>query len=214
MNFAQNLNIGSRLVIMSAFAFGLIEAVKQYDIGNYKDDDDVYSLLILSAFIVLFTLKSSLDDHKYFGEVFQDKLTSRYIGLILAFFSWIFFTIGTYFIYFPIRSAESLGISLLISTAWIAVHLYEITKDKDRRISEVTVSLVRQKWAFINCLYVIAIAAYSGWLSFMLEPYKWWLLAPLLLILLYDMCMSWSHYLSSTTEAPKESKDGNRISRN
>ncbi|HEX4293448.1 MAG TPA: hypothetical protein VHZ29_04885 [Rhizomicrobium sp.] len=84
------------------------------------------AILLLWMFIILLKVKFWIDDNRYFGEDAQEKLGIRIFAFALAAFSMIFSSLAGLQIEMPNRSAELEIIGILISTAWIAVHLIEI----------------------------------------------------------------------------------------
>src|ERR1700751_6295220 len=49
-------------------------------------------MLLLALFIVVYKVKSTLDDHKHFGEDKQDEIKSfpQHFGFLFGIFTWIF----------------------------------------------------------------------------------------------------------------------------
>lgn len=121
-----------------------------------------WSLFSLWLFIVLLKIKFWLDDHSHFGEPAQDKKNLRIVGFVLAALSMVAFSIAGLLIATPDSAAQWLIVAILISTAWIAVHLMELTLLKKKSSEEVVTSLLRQKWVLFNVLYCLGLLVYIG----------------------------------------------------
>ena len=180
MNLFQAANGAATFLILSALVAGL---AKRFDtvIGSPVDYLLAHTeILYLGLFIVVFRIKTLLDDHRHFAELRQDKSVFRYIGFVLAIISWIFWALAAYLLTSSLRASELMAVSLLISTLWIAVHVIEILIDKDRRENELLTSVVREKWVLVNVGYMLCLVAYVGWFRPVIAPGA---RAPLLLLL-------------------------------
>jgi hypothetical protein len=161
MNLYQIFNNTATFFIYAALVGGAVKALSDEEL-------DVWSLftihldgLLLFLFIALFNIKSTLDDYKYFGESFiKDEVWERNIGLVLAIFHWLFMALAAALVYDPKRCAELLFVSLVFSTIWICFHLIEIWHYKERPKSQKLISLMRQKWFFINIVYLMLLSLY------------------------------------------------------
>lgn len=96
MNLFQVANGGATFLILSALVSGLAQAIAKLEGDPLAYLLTNHSILCLGAFIVVFRIKTLLDDHKHFGEPHQGTNTFRYIGFILAVISWIFWAIAAY----------------------------------------------------------------------------------------------------------------------
>lgn len=190
MNIFQAANGAATFLILGALVPGIARHLETID-GSPVD----YLLanrpiVLLGLFIVLFRIKTLLDDHKHFGEAYQDTNVFRYAGFMLAILSWIFWGLAAYLLPSTIRSSELMAVSILLSTSWVAVHVIEILVDKNRREKEAVTSLLREKWIVINVLYMLSLVGHVGWfrpviVSGASEP-----LVVLLLVLAYDILTS------------------------
>lgn len=190
MNFFQAANGGATLFILGAVATGIARHLEVE-----ADSPDHFlrlhpAIILLGLFIVVFRIKTSLDDHKHFGEEHQDQNLFRYAGFILAILSWLFWGIAAYLLYYTERSSEMMATSILISTMWILVHVIEMLSDPKRRKKEILTSLMRQKWALTNILYALCLVAHSGWFTPWLRVGSARPLWILLVLLMYDIVTS------------------------
>lgn len=179
MNLFQSANVGATFMILGALVAGL---AKFFD--NLPTPPIDYLLankqvLYLGLFIVLFRVKTFIDDHKHFQEPLQGKNAFRYIGFMLAIISWVFWGMAAYLLVNTQRSSEIMATSILISTLWISVHVIEILVDKERRNKEILTSLIREKWVLINIFYMLLLVAHTGWFLPVIQPGP----MPLLLLL-------------------------------
>jgi hypothetical protein len=163
VNMFQSANGAATFLILSAIVGGL---AKRFD--GMEDDPFTYlyshlAIIYLGLFLVVFRVKMFLDDHRHFGEQFQDKVKYRYVGFVLAVLSWLFWGLAAYLLTNPLRSSELMAAAILISTLWVGVHLIEIATDSSRRNLETLVSLIREKWILINIGYVLCLGAFLGW---------------------------------------------------
>ncbi|MDF2365634.1 hypothetical protein [Sneathiella sp.] len=165
MNIFQAANGGATFLVVGAVGFGITGATKNIDISIFHYLKDSPSILLLMIFILLFKIKTAFDDHKHFGDAYQHKTFFRYIGFILAIFSWLLMAQAGWSIGQPIRSAEWLIYSILVSTLWIFVHLFEIWVDKGRPSTEAIVKHLRQKWVLINIVYISCLLVFLGYLA-------------------------------------------------
>lgn len=170
MNLFQAANGAATFLIFSALVAGMARHFEAAKAEPFEEIAAHREMLLLGLFIVVFRIKTLIDDHRHFAEVVQDKLMARYIGFILAAGSWIFWGFAAYLLPYTIRSAKMMGTSLLISTAWIVVHVYEIMIDRERRNKEVITSLMREKWVMINLFYMTCLVAFVGWFEPVVQP--------------------------------------------
>lgn len=190
MNLFQAANGAATFLILSALVAGLAK-----HLDSVQDDPIRYFLLhkeviYLGLFIVIFRIKTLLDDHRHFAESYQDKSALRYVGFILAVLSWLFWGLGAYLLTSTDRSSELMATSILISTLWIVVHVIEILIDKERRNKEVVTSVMREKWVLINIGYMFCLVAYLGWFRPIIEHGNRAALLVLLLLLAFDVLTS------------------------
>jgi drug/metabolite transporter (DMT)-like permease len=120
-------------------------------------------VVYLGLFLVVFRIKTLLDDHRHFAEPYQDKTVFRYVGFVLAIISWLFWGLAAYLLPSTVRASELMATSLLISTLWVAVHVIEILVDPERRNKEVLTSVMREKWVLVNVGYMLCLVAHVGW---------------------------------------------------
>jgi hypothetical protein len=191
MNLFQGINSAAMFLILGAVVTGLAKRLL-----DVQDSPTWYLLehreiAYLAIFIIVFRIKTSLDDHKHFGEMHRDQNVFRYIGFVLAILSWIFWALAGYIVASStIRASELLAIGILISTSWVAVHLIEILVDRDRRKNEAGTSLMRQKWVLFNIGYMLCLVGYVGWYRPVIKEGTSAMLLFLLAVLLVDMLVS------------------------
>jgi hypothetical protein len=190
MNLFQGANASATFLILSAVVAGIAQGI-----SKVQEDPFTYllsnpSMLYLAGFIVVFRIKTLLDDHKHFGEPHQGTNTFRYIGFILAVLSWLFWAIAAYLIPTTVRSSELMATSIGISTLWIAVHVIEILVDRQRRNTEVLTSVMREKWVLVNIAYMLCLFAHIGFFAPLIAPGAPTPLLLLLGILLFDILTS------------------------
>lgn len=193
MNIFQSINIGATFLVIGALLAGVGLHLRTIEGSPVSFLLANYHIVLVFLFILLFKLKTAFDDHKHFGEPHQFDSTLRYIGIILALLSWVVLGWAGYSVATPVRSSELIGISLIVSTAWVAVHIFEILIDKERRNKEIVISLIREKWVIINLIYLLCIITYLGWLSPVFPPEGSLALWALLGVLLYDLVTSRSY---------------------
>ena len=162
MNLFQGANSAATFLILSALVAGLAKTL-----GAAQQDPFQYlfghpEFLYLGLFILIFRVKTFLDDHRHFAEPVQDKTAFRYAGFILAIISWFFWGLAAYLLSTPEWASELMAASLLVSTMWIAVHVVEIFVDPERRNTEAFTAVIREKWVFLNCGYILCLIAYVG----------------------------------------------------
>jgi hypothetical protein len=163
LNIFQAANGAATFLILSAIVAGLAKYFDSIRDGPIQDLLNRPEILLLGLFIVVFRIKTLLDDHKHFAESYQDKSAFRYVGFVLAVISWIFWGIGGYLLPSTARASEMMAVSILISTLWVAAHIIEILVDKVRRNTESLTSIMREKWVVINLLYMLLLVAHDGW---------------------------------------------------
>ena len=190
MNLFQAANGAATFLILSALVGGLakrFDSVSEDPMSNLLGHVEV---IYLGLFIVIFRIKTLLDDHKHFGEPYQDNNTFRYIGFVLAIISWIFWGLAAYLLTATIRASELMATSILISTLWVAVHVIEILVDRERRNNEVMTSLVREKWVLVNIGFMLLLVTHVGWFRPVIPVGSKTPLVLLLVLLLYDVMTS------------------------
>lgn len=192
MNRYQGANSALSFIVLAASAAGLSKWITNNSPAGAPVHlfFDHLPLVGLWAFIVSLKIKMWIDDHRHFGEAVQEKLPIRIFGFLLGAFSMIFFALAGYQISDPTSSAELLVIGILISIAWLAVHLIEITMDKKRRISEVATSLMREKWIFINVVYCLLLGGFIGWFTLLLPSGSGIFIVVLFAVLAFDWMTS------------------------
>jgi hypothetical protein len=194
MNLFQAANGAATFLILSAVVAGL---AKRLDSEN--GDPLRYllfehrSIIYLGFFIVVFRIKTLLDDHRHFAELNQDKTTWRYIGFVLAVISWLFWALAGYDLPNTTRAAEFMATSILVSTCWVVVHLIEILLDPARRNSQAIVSIMREKWVLLNIAYILCLVAHVGWFEPLVATGSTSPLGVLLVALLFDILTSRSY---------------------
>ena len=192
MNRYQSANSTLSFAVLAASVAGMSKWIS--DNPSAEDPLRLFyghlSTLALWIFIIALKIKIWIDDHHHFGEAVQEKLPIRIFGFVLAVFSMIFFGLAGYQISAPRDSAELLFVAILISTAWIAVHLVEITVDKVRRMTEVKTSLMREKWVFINVVYCLLLAGFIGWFMPIVPPENLLCILLMFVVLVFDWATS------------------------
>jgi small-conductance mechanosensitive channel len=163
VNLFQAANGAATFLILSALVAGLAKQLDKVEGDLLPYARDHKDLICLGIFIVIFRIKTLLDDHRHFAESYQDKSPLRYVGFILAILSWVLWGLAAYLLPSTLLSAQLMGVSIIISTVWVAVHVVEILLDKERRNKEALTNVMRQKWVMINMAYVLCLAAYVGW---------------------------------------------------
>jgi len=190
VNLFQSVNGGATFLILGAVVTGVGRRLL-----DVQDSPTWYLLehreiAYLAIFIIVFRIKTSLDDHKHFGEKDRDQNAFRYIGFVLAILSWIFWAVAGYIVPSTVHASELLAIGILISTSWVVVHLIEILVDKDRQKNEAATSLMRQKWVLFNIGYMLCLVGYVGWYRPVIKEGTSAMLLVLLAILLIDILAS------------------------
>ena len=201
MNLFQAANGAATFLILSAIVAGL---AKHFDSVPGSPTDDLLAhpeVLYLAIFMIVFRIKTLLDDHKHFAEPQQDKSAARYVGFLLAVVSWVFWGLAAYLLPSTVRSSELMAVSILVSTLWIAVHLIEILIDKERRNAEALTSVMREKWVIVNVLYILLLIAHVGVFRPVVQPGARAPLVLLLALLFFDVLTSRS-FRGVTTPNP------------
>ena len=166
MNSIQSYNLSATIAIILLVPVGLNEAIIASE-NIFVFLSKYHQSLLLASFVVLFKLKSHLDDHDHFAEPVGDKIVSRFIGLVLGTLSWVVLGLGAVDLTNATRAAQFIAASFLVSTVWIVVHMIEMFVGKNA--SEILPSLIRRNhWIFLNILYSICLIGFS--LSFALPP--------------------------------------------
>ena len=190
MNIFQAANGAATFLILSALVGGMakhLDTVQGSVIEHFMQNTPI---LYLGLFIVVFRVKTLLDDHRHFGESYQDKSALRYVGFLLAVLSWLFWALAAYVLSSTIRASELMATSLLILTLWVAVHVIEILVDPARRNKEVLTSVMREKWVLVNVGYMLCLVAHVGWFRPLIVPGASGPLLVLLGLLLFDIFTS------------------------
>jgi len=190
MNLFQAANGAATFLILSALVAGLAKHFDKIEGSLGKYIWGHRPLLYLALFIVLFRIKTFLDDHRHFAESYQDQTVFRYIGFILAILSWVFWGLAAYLLPATSRAAELMAISILISTLWVGVHVIEILVDSERRSKEAVISVMREKWVLVNIGYVLCLVAYLGWFRPLVAEEEPGALLILLALLAFDILTS------------------------
>lgn len=190
MNLFQAANGAATFLILSAIVAGLARYFDTAKKSPLQDSLDRPDIILLGLFIVIFRVKTLLDDHKHFAESYQDKSTFRYVGFLLAVLSWLLWGIAGYLLPNTTRSSELMVASIGVSTLWVAAHVIEILTDKTRRNNEVLTSVIREKWVVINILYMLLLGSHIGWFSPVVKESAIAPLALLLVLLLFDIATS------------------------
>jgi hypothetical protein len=190
MNIFQAANGAATFLILSAIVAGL---AKHFDSVSGSPVDYLLhhlEIVYLGVFIVVFRIKTLLDDHKHFAETYQDKSAFRYIGFVLAIVSWLFWGLAGYLLPSTVRASELMAVSILVSTLWVAVHVIEILVDRERRNKEALTSVMREKWVVVNVIYMLLLVAHVGWFRPIIPSGAKTPLVVLLLLLLFDVLTS------------------------
>jgi len=187
MNIFQRLNAGATFCIISSLIAGLVVPLSSNNDLVIKFFWDNSEISLLSIFILFFRIKIQFDDHKHFGESSQGKNKYRWWGLFIAFLSWVFMTLAGYFIHSPEKASELLFLSILISTAWISVHLVEISKDPEKKVKDEAIAVMREKWVLLNVVYMFCLVSYLGFLSPVIAPNSVHFLVAVVVFLVFDI---------------------------
>ncbi len=190
MNIFQAANAAATFLILSALVAGMAKHLDTVQGSVFEHFLHNAPILYLGLFIVVFRVKTLLDDHRHFGELYQDKSVLRYIGFVLAILSWLFWGLSAYLLWNAVRASELMATSLLISTLWVAVHVIEILVDPARRNKEVLTSMMREKWVLVNVGYMLCLVAYVGWFRPLIDAGASAPLIVLLVLLLFDVLTS------------------------
>ena len=190
MNIFQAANGAATFLILSAIVAGLARYLDAAPGGPIQDLLNRPEIVLLGLFLIVFRIKTLLDDHKHFAESYQDKSSFRYVGFVLAIISWIFWGIAGYLLPSTTRAAEMMAVSILVSTLWVAAHVIEILVDKVRRNTESLTSVMREKWVVINVLYMLLLVTYDGWFRPIVPLGAKTPLALLLVVLVFDVLTS------------------------
>ncbi len=190
MNIFQAINGAATFLILSAVVAGMakhIDTVQGDLLAHFIQNS---AIVYLGLFLVVFRVKTLLDDHRHFGEIYQDKSAFRYVGFVLAILSWLFWGLAAYLLASTVRASELMATSILISTLWVAVHVIEILVDPERRNKEVFTSVMREKWVLLNMGYMLCLVAHVGWFQPLVIKGATAPLLVLLVVLLFDVLTS------------------------
>lgn len=192
MNLFQRSNQSAAFLTIGGFGSGLVFALnaKPEKVAQVLHDPSLY---LLSTFLIVFRIKSFLDDHSHFGEKSQDELYSRYVGFIFAVFSWILYGVAATSISNINLSIRVSIAALAISSIWIVVHMVEIALKKTSQSLKENELLLRMKWFWINAGYILCLGGYLGWTKTYSGCKGWPFLALINLVLAYDMWESKSY---------------------
>lgn len=109
MNLFQRVNITASLAVVGAVGVAYATAI-----ATLKPDQSLLAFsreqanpLLLTVFVLLFKVKTMLDDHQHFGEPRQQRGGYRHVGFLLALFSWFFWILAAYFLFAPLRAQQS-----------------------------------------------------------------------------------------------------------
>ena len=163
MNIFQAANAAATFLILSALVAGIGKHLEGIQSSIFAYFGEHIAIVYLGVFVVVFRVKTLLDDHRHFGESYQDKSIFRYVGFFLAVLSWFFWGLAAYVLEATIRSSELMATSILVATLWVVVHLFEIATDSTRRSKEALTSVIRQKWVLLNVGYILCLVAHVGW---------------------------------------------------
>lgn len=194
MNLFQRVNIAASLAVVAAAGVAYATAIA----GSTQNQSLVTFLtgqahpILLTVFVLLFKIKTMLDDHQHFGEPRQQRGGYRHVGFLFAIFSWFFWILAAYFLFAPLRAAELMIFSIAISTAWIAVHIIELINEK-KRGAELAVALMREKWVLFNVGYILCLGVFLGWIEPVVNASSYWPLVALLVLLATDYLSSKSY---------------------
>lgn len=194
MNIFQAANGAATFLILSAFVAGMakyLDTIKGDLLEHFLQHT---AIIYLGLFVIVFRIKTLLDDHRHFGEIYQDKTGFRYVGFVLAVISWLFWGLAAYLLSSTVRASELMATSILISTLWIAVHVIEILVDPERRNKEVLTSVMREKWVLVNVGYMLCLVAHVGWFRPLILQSATGPLIALLVLLLLDIVTSRSFH--------------------
>ena len=192
MNSFQSFNLSATIAILLLVPVGLHENFNEYSSTVAYLTQNVEAV-VLAAFMVLFKLKSHLDDHQYFGEIEDNKAGAiRYTEFAIGTISWIVFGLAAIDAAEPKRAAELLIVAFLISTLWVFVHLTQMYQLP--RSSEQGSAVKRLSWVLFNIGYVLAL------LGFILSSaeYHWVSLLLLMALLTIDIIFSKSFSSGAT----------------
>lgn len=193
MNMFQRINITASFLVMGALIAAFAQAASSIKGTIHEHLSGSENILLLALFIFLFKVKTMFDDHQHFGEPYQGRDGFRHVGFLLALFSWFFWGLAAYLVFQAEKAAELMIFSIGISTLWVVVHLVEIVVDKERRNSEMVISLMREKWVGINIGYILLLGVYLGWLSPLIAGGQYFSLVALLVLLAWDYLTSRSY---------------------
>lgn len=194
MNLFQRINITASLAVLGAagvaYYTAIASAPSDQSLSRLAQEQTIP--LLLTGFVLLFKVKTMLDDHQHFGEERQKQGGWRHVGFLFAIVSWFFWILAAYFLFTPSRSAELMIASVAISTAWIAVHIIELLVE-GKRGKELAVALMREKWVLFNVGYILCLATFNGLLAPVVQASTAGPLIVLLILLLTDYVSSGSY---------------------
>src|SRR5207237_9358933 len=117
MKLFQGINVATSLAVVGAVGTSIFRAVSEL-----KPEESLLTAarhhvnpLLLALFILLFKVKTMLDDHQHFGEERQKKGGFRHIGFLFALFSWLFWIIAGNLLFTPASTAGLMVICILLS---------------------------------------------------------------------------------------------------
>ena len=190
MNLFQAANGAATFLILSALVASLAKNLDNFQGSLLEYLIKHLAIVYLGLFMVIFRIKTFLDDHRHFAEAHQDKTSFRYVGFVLAILSWLLWGIAAYLLPSTLRASELMATSIMISTLWVVVHVIEILVNPERRNKEAFISLMRQYWVLINVGYMLCLVAHVGWFRPLIDPGASTPLLVLLGLLLYDVFTS------------------------
>lgn len=189
-NLFQSINQGAFVSTTIALVQGTKDSYAGAS-GNWQSFlHNNHELIAFSLFYIFLRVKITFDDHKHFAEAVDDPHERRfrdvgYFLAILAFAVWALSGVVAKDVKF---AAGVLGVSLLISTMWIFIHVARIltssaTGHEAKR--QETIRALRLKWIYINIAYIALLWLYSNEIwksSFDAECYIW----ACLVVMFYD----------------------------
>jgi hypothetical protein len=133
INLFQRINVTATFAVLSANGLGVTRTVTNAELS--PQNIDVYNLLTtnwkplaIAIFSIILRLKVSFDDHDYFKERLHgahDYFTLA--GFVIGVISWTTWIISGSLAFIPQYAATWLGITILILTLWLVVHILELS---------------------------------------------------------------------------------------
>lgn len=147
-------------MIFAAILGGCYKLLGDSDITIKMLLDNADSVFLI-VFLIFYRLKMHFDDTEYFKHFDEDLSKYKYLGLLAAVLIWFLLAFSGFLVRYPETSCQILALSFILSTIWIALHLIEISKERNQSIALKFVQNLRHKWIIVNMLYISLLELYA-----------------------------------------------------